>query len=341
MRYLISASLDFHAERNVPLTVRLSIKKLLCLFLAAALALACCGCAAKESAEHNGVRVVASTYPLYALASAVSAGADGVDVSRLNTGEVSCLHDYTLTVSDMRRLEQADLLLLNGAGLEEFLDEVVDQLDADIIADCSTVVDLLESDGGHHHEDHGHEEHSHNHEHDPHYWMDPRNAAQATRFIAERLSVTDPENAELYAENAAVVSDALNAAYDSWRGQLDGLSCPYLITFHDGFQYFADAFGLELLFAMEEEDGATASARDILTASQLVREYSLPAVFTEQNGSGAAARAVSGETGVHVDTLSMLMDGPDAPEGSADAVLRATYLALMGENITTLAEVLK
>ena len=171
--------------------------------------------------------------------------------------------------------------------------------------------------------------------------MDPRNAVQAARFIAEHLSGTDPENAELYAENAAAVSDALNTAYDSWHGQLDGLSCPYLITFHDGFQYFADAFGLELLFAMEEEDGATASARDILTASQLVREYDLPVVFTERNGSGAAAKAVSGETGVRVDTLSMLMDGPDAPEGGAVAVLRATYLALMDENITTLAEVLK
>ena len=123
--------------------------------------------------------------------------------------------------------------------------------------------------------------------------------------------------------------------------RLEGLACPYLITFHDGFQYFADAFGLELLFAMEEEDGATASARDILTASQLVREYDLPVVFTERNGSGAAAKAVSGETGVRVDTLSMLMDGPDAPEGGAVAVLRATYLALMDENITTLAEVLK
>ena len=323
------------------MTVRFSIKKLLCMTLAAALALICGGCAAKEPAEHDGVRVVASTYPLYALASAVSAGADGVEVSRLNTGEVSCLHDYILTVSNMRRLEQADLLLLNGAGLEEFLDEVVDQLDADIIADCSSAVNLLESDGSHHHEDHDHEEHGHDHEHDPHYWMDPRNAAQTARFIAERLSDADPENAELYAENAAAVSDTLNAAYDSWRGQLDGLSCPYLITFHDGFQYFADAFGLELLFAMEEEDGATASARDILTASQLVREYDLPVVFTERNGSGAAAKAVSGETGVRVDTLSMLMDGPDAPEGGAVAVLRATYLALMDENITTLAEVLK
>ena len=323
------------------MTVRFSIQKLLCLTLAAALVLICGGCAAKEPAEHDGVRVVATTYPLYALASAVSAGVDAVEVSRLNTGEVSCLHDYTLTVSDMRRLEQADLLLLNGAGLEEFLDEVVDQLDAGILADCSAVVDLLESDGGHHHEDHDHEEHGHDHEHDPHYWMAPRNAAQAARFIAERLSDTDPENAELYAENAAAASDALNTAYDGWRSQLDSLSCPYLITFHDGFQYFADAFGLELLFAMEEEDGSTASARDILTASQLVREYGLPAVFTERNGSGAAARAVSGETGVQVDTLSMLMDGPDAPEGGADTVLCATYLALMDENITTLAEVLK
>lgn len=331
------------------MTVRLHFKKILCIFLSAALLLVFSGCTGEPREQAPDLSVVTSTYPLYALASAVAAGADGVEVSRLNTGEVSCLHDYTLTVADMRRLEQADLLLLNGAGLEEFLDDVLTQLDPNAVVDCSAVIDLLEGDGGHHSEeaqdghadehDHGHH---HDHEHDPHYWMDPRNAAAAAALIAERLSAADPEHAALYASNAAQVSQALNDSYAAWCTQLQGLSFRSLITFHDGFRYFAEAFGLELLFSMEEEDGATASAHDILTASALVRAYTLPAVFTERNGSGAAARAVSGETGTAVSTLSMLMDGPDAPADSdAVAVLTVCYLSPMGENILTLAEVLK
>ncbi len=310
------------------------VKRLAALLPALALIAACAGCAGTDPAESGKLHVVATTYPVYALAAAVSAGAEGIDLSRLNTGQVSCLHDYTLTVADARRLEQADLLLLNGAGLEDFLDEMLTQLDAPEV-DCSATVPLLEPDESEH--DHGGEED----EADPHYWMDPRAAAQMALAIAGGLSEVDPNRGDLYQDNAQAVSKALLQAYEDWSGALQGLSCPYLITFHDGFRYFADAFGLELLFAMEEEEGATASAKDIRTAALYVEEYDLPAVFMEENGSGSAARAVSGETGAAVCTLSMLMDGPDAPsDGGAEEILSALYLDAMGENIETLSEVL-
>jgi ABC-type Zn uptake system ZnuABC Zn-binding protein ZnuA len=134
--------------------------------------------------------------------------------------------------------------------------------------------------------------------------------------------------------------------YDrQWSAQLSELSYPYLITFHDGFRYFAEAFGLELLFSMEEEDGATASAKDISSASKLVKEYHLPCIFMESNGSGAAARAVSGETGSEIEVLSMLMDGPElsalGDDLSAAEILDELYLSPMAQNVETLKEVLK
>ena len=308
--------------------------------LCLALLLSCAGCTSPAAQNEARAQVAATTYPIYSLTCAVSAGADGVSVSRLNTGQVSCLHDYTLTVSDMARLEQADLVLINGAGLEEFLDGVLEQLEAPI-NDCSSGIDLLEADGQlHSHEED--EEDGHHHDHDPHYWMDPRNAAVMAGTIAQALAQADPDNAGLYQANAALVSEALANAYSAWSTALTGLTYPYLITFHDGFRYFANAFGLELLFAMEEEDGATASARDILEASTYVKGYHLPAIFMETNGSGSAARAVSGETGASVSTLSMLMDGTDAPEGAgAVEILEQLYLTPMEQNIKTLLEVLK
>ncbi len=308
--------------------------------LALALLLTCAGCAGPSVQDGARIQVAATTYPIYALACAVSAGANGVSVSRLNTGQVSCLHDYTLTVSDMAHLERADLVLINGAGLEEFLDDVLDQLEAPI-ADCSAGIDLLEADG-HLHSHEENEGDGHDHDHDPHYWMDPRNAAVMACTIAQALAQADPDNAGLYEANAALVSEALADAYSVWSTALTSLTYPYLITFHDGFRYFANAFGLELLFAIEEEDGATASARDILEASTYVKGYHLPAIFMEANGSGSAARAVSGETGAAISTLSMLMDGDDAPEGAgAVDIVEQLYLSPMEQNITTLLEVLK
>lgn len=298
------------------------------------------GCYSGADPEQNvSLRVTATTYPLYLLTSAITAGVEQVQVSRLNTGSVSCLHDYTLTVSDMRHLEQSDLLILNGAGLETFLDHALNQLSA-VQVDCSQVVPLLEGDS---HEEHseGHNGHDHQHEHDPHYWMDPNCLIYAADAITSALCQADPSQQTLYQANAETVCASLRHAYDKWQAQLSQLTGSQLITFHDGFYYFADAFGLEILFSMEEEDGATASARDILTASMLVREYSLTAIFAEVNGSAAAARAVSGETGAAVYRLSMIMDGNDAPRGADAAAILELYLAPFEENITTLAEVLK
>ena len=145
--------------------------------------------------------------------------------------------------------------------------------------DCSESVSLLESDGHTHHDHAEHHDHEHEHEHDPHYWMDPRNLSLVTGTIAEALSAADPEHKSLYFQNAKTASEQLGTAYSQWEQDLNGVSCPYIITFHDGFHYFAEAFELHLLFSMEEEDGATASAKDILTASTYVKQYSIPAVL--------------------------------------------------------------
>lgn len=316
-------------------------RTVLALALCVGLLLFCPGCKNGEGAPEARLRAVATSYPMYVLAQAVTAGAQGVEISRLSTGQVSCLHDYTLTISDMRSLERADIALLNGGGLEEFLDGVLAQLDA-LQVDCSQAVSLLESgeSEGHDHE-HSHS-HGHDHEDDPHYWMDPLAFAQAAYAAAQGFAQADPDNEALYLANAQAAAAALEEARLRWQEELDGLSCPKLITFHDGFQYFANAFGFELLFSMEEEDGATASARDIRTAAQLVRDNALPAVFAEENGSASAARAVMGETGCALAELSMLMDGPDAPGGlTAAEIVDQLYIAPMDENIATLREVLK
>ena len=116
--------------------------------------------------------VVCSTYPIYLFASFIAQGVEGVAVERLDTGSTSCLHDYSLSMADMKKLEKADVIALNGAGLEEFLEDALAASDAQII-DCSLGVELLENLSHHHEEgEEGHDGHDHGHW-DPHYWMDP------------------------------------------------------------------------------------------------------------------------------------------------------------------------
>lgn len=270
-----------------------------------------CGTPAVEKPR---LTVVCATYPIYLFASSLAENVDGVAVERLDTGTASCLHDYTLSMADMKKLERADIIALNGAGLEEFLEDALAASDAQII-DCSVGVELLEN-LSHRHGGDGHDSHDHGHW-DPHYWMDPANARIMADNLRGGMALTDPEHAGEYEANAVKTEEILLQVEKDARELMERYlpqGVPGLITFHDGFPYFARAFHLPLLASIEEEAGSEASAREIVEITELVKEYDIPVIFTEVNGSDATARAISRETGCRVAQLTMIMDGPDASD---------------------------
>lgn len=271
------------------------------------------------AAEKPRLTVVCTTYPIYLFASSLAENVDGVAVERLDTGTTSCLHDYTLSMSDMKKLERAGVIAVNGAGLEEFLEDALAASDAAVI-DCSQGVELLENLSHHHKEGEG-DGHDHGHW-DPHYWMDPRRAAQMVENLETGLSAADPDHEQDYVQNSSVTRVLLSARDNVARELLDQYGTRHgtdplgLITFHDGFQYFADAYGLTLLASIEEEAGSEASAHEIVEITELVKEHDIPVIFTEINGSDATAQAISRETGCRVGQLTMIMDGPDSELGN-------------------------
>ena len=271
------------------------------LLILTALSLALTGCSAQPAEPDSTLHILATTYPVYLFTTAVTQDVQGIEVDLLVNAQTSCLHDYTLTVKDMKAIDAAHVIVMSGAGLEDFMADALALSDADVI-DCSQAVELLPT-----LEHRGHDGHDHDEEYDPHYWMDPHRAGQAVEHIAGQLSALDADNAGAYAHNCAAALSALERIDPVRR---DGVFPPYpLITFHDGFQYFAHAFGFELVRAIEEEEGATASAREIGEVSALVEERGIAAIFTEVNGPTATARAIARETGCAVAALDMLMSG--------------------------------
>lgn len=289
----------------------------------------CAAPAAQESApadQADTLTIAATTWPVYCFASAVASGAEGVEVVPVVNEPVSCLHDYTLTVGEMKILEGADLILMNGVGFDSFLQSALDAVDVSTV-DCSAGIALrhLDEDAPDH--DHDHADGAY----DPHIWLDPRNAAQMVRTAADALAQADPDQAELYAANADQAAQQLEEAWSEWNERLSGLTHRELITFHDGFGYFADAFDLHILYAIEEEEGSETSAMQFKELTDLIDSYQIPAVFTEVNGSDATAQALSRETGVKVGQLSMIVSGEgdgltsylDGMQHNVDAILEA------------------
>ena len=286
-----------------------------------ALLIALSGCAPTTPAD-----IAATTLPVYDFTCRITAGS-GLTVERLITEEVSCLQHYTLTVGQMKAIEGAQVVILSGAGLEEFLGDALDS--AHSVIDSSENIPLLE--GGHHHhheEDATEEEDHHDHEHDPHLWLSPAHAAMQAGNICAGLSREYPEFAELFEANLALLLADLQKLEEHGRQQLSGLASREILTFHDGFAYLADAFGIEIVEAIEEESGAEASAKELIHLIEEVRLHDIAAIFVETNGSGSAASIIAAETGAALGTLSMAMSGDG-------------YFTAMYENIDSLKEALK
>ena len=249
-------------------------------------------------------------------------------VERLITESVSCLHDYALKVDQVKTAEAAQTLVISGAGLEEFMEDILD--DSKTI-DASRGIDLLgdgeEDHADHQEEDSHHHEDGHHHESDPHIWLSPENAKRMAQNICRGLTDRYPRYTDTFQKNLTPLLEKLDALEAYGHQQLENLSCRELITFHDGFSYFAEAFDLTIVKAVEEESGSEASARELIELISLVQEQSLPAVFTETNGSTSAADIIARETGCGLYALDMAMSA----EGYFDA---------MYHNIDTIKEAL-
>ena len=265
------------------------MKKICLLLILLSLLMTGCG-------KNADTQIVASTLPVYELTVALCKGTD-ISVSRLITEEVSCLHDYTVQVTQMQAIESADAVIVNGGGLEDFLGDVLKT--ADRVIDASERITLS---CGDHHE-------GHDHEHDPHIWLSPKNAKQMSQAIYEELSLLYPNHKEQLAENLTELQSKLDALQEYGEAELSNLKHRDLITFHDGFSYFAESFDLHILKAVEEESGSEASAKELIEIIDLVKSNDLPAIFTESNGSTAAAKVISAETGAEIYTLNMAMAG--------------------------------
>lgn len=274
-----------------------------------------CGC----SQQTEAANIAATTLPVYEFTVRLCEGTP-LTATRLVTEEVSCLHDYSLNVNQVKAAEAADLIVISGAGLEEFMEDIL--LDRPSI-DSSAGIPLLCPEEDHHEEHDGH-----HHESDPHMWLAPEYARHMAQNICAGLSLQYPEYAETFTGNLTSLDADLTALQDYGAASLSRLSCRELITFHDGFSYFAKAFNLTILEAVEEESGSEASAKELIHLIEEVEHHKLPAIFTEKSGSTSASGIISRETGCDVFSLDMAMSG-------------SSYFQAMYHNIDTIKEALQ
>lgn len=277
------------------------------------------GCGGNFS-DDGKLKIVTSFYPMYIDAINIAAGIDGVEVINLASPQIGCLHDYQLTTEDMKKLESADIFIINGLGMENFLDKVTEsRKNLKIINASDTDKIFLLKDGE---------------EINPHVWMSVTYSMHQVKAITQQLCEADPDNAESYKKNALDYLNRLTVLRDSMHLALDNLPNKDIVTFHEAFPYFAAEFKLNVVGVIEREPGVEPTPQELADTIKTVNELPVKVLFTEPQYSPKAAETISRETGAKIFMLDPLTSGEATPEN-----LNA-YIDGMKKNSETLSEAL-
>lgn len=275
------------------------------------------GCVASEG-ENDGNGIIAvSFYPVYIFTINLTDGIDGVDVQCMAEQNTGCLHDYTLTARDVRLLSDADMLIINGAGMETFLDDLSETTRDLPIVDSSVGVELLCE------EEHGeHEEHSHDHHHEnnSHIWMSVENAQKQVLNIKNGLEKHYPEYKEQIENNYKAYTEKLDLLKSEVNEVKTFSQGAEVIAFHGAYEYIANDIGFEIYECIESDEGAEPSAKKLTYLCKEIEQNGIKALFTSPDYDGNAADILASETGVDVYCLNPFVNGEKVPTAYEDVM---------------------
>jgi len=261
-------------------------------------------------------------------------GGDRVEVSTL-VGANTDMHGFQPTPAHAKAVAAAQLVVINGLGLEGWADRLVKAANykgARLVATKGVKALTAEVEGhGHNHK------HKHSDRYDPHAWQEVANVKIYVTNIRDALAEVDPAGKDTYAKNASAYLQKLEALEAEIKQLFAGLSEKErrVITSHDAFHYFGDAYGIEFLAAQAAGGETQPSARDVARLIQQIRKEGVKAIFVENISNPRVIEQIAKETNAKVGG-TLYSDALSAPNGPAP-----TYLDMIRHNAKTIAAALR
>ncbi|TFD29722.1 zinc ABC transporter substrate-binding protein [Cryobacterium cryoconiti] len=319
--------------------------------LAAVAALTLAGCTPAGSSADAGageLQVVATTTQVADLTRNVVGDTEGVSLTQLIQPNQSA-HSYDPSVADLTALGNADVLVINGVGLEEWLDDAISASGFDgVTIDSDMGIEIQDVAAGDEHADE--ENHAddttetddaeHAHEGgNPHIWTDVSNAETMVGTIAAGLADAKPDLATAFDANAAAYTGRLTQL-DEWiRANIDAVPADQrlFVSNHDAFGYFTAAYDVtyvgSIIPSFDDNAEPSAAAIDALVAA--IQETGVKAVFSEASISPKAADTIAAEAGVTVYSGDDALYSDSLGKAGSDG---ATYIGSQLHNVTLMLE---
>ena len=292
---------------------------------------ACCSCTTPPI-QNDNILLVTSFYPIYIFTLNIVNGIDEINVSCMAEQNTGCLHDYQILSRDAKLIADADVFIINGAGMETFLEDVYMSNENLRVIDSSKGVALIEN-CDEHHENHNEESHhDHNHSVNSHIWMSPENAKIQVKNIAESLKSFYPQYKDTIEENEKNYINRLTVLNEELTEKTKAIKNENIITFHESYDYLASEYGFNVIATVESHEGGEPSAKGLAELIDIIEEHNVNVLFTEPDYKGSSATILSSETGAEICTLNPVIRG--------EQTLTA-YEDIMRENIEIILKAVK
>lgn len=283
------------------------MKKIIPLIIILVIALAAfTGCSSQQEKNEN-FKIVTSFYPMYTIAKTVADGVEGVTVENMASQNAGCLHDYTLTTADLKKIENADVFVLNGLGIENFADKILETYSDMKIIEASENIENLIAD---------------EHEENAHIWLSVDRYIEQLENVKQGLIKYDSEHSESYTKNA-----------EEYKVKLEGLKrkleegtkiTKKCLSFSESLAYLEESMNLEMEIIETDHEQNGLSAESLAEAIEYVKKNNVKNIIIDKQTADNNAQTVANETEAKIYVLDSVLSGEYEVE---------TYIKIMEENL--------
>ena len=266
----------------------------------------------KKAEDEGKTKIVTSFYPMYIIAENLVQGANNVELVNMADVNVGCLHDYTLTTEDMKEVEDADIFIINGLGMEKFLEKVIN-LNGDMyVLDSSTNIQNLIKD-----ED----------EINPHIWTSINNYILQVKNISKELQNKDAINAQVYKENEEKYVEKLENLKEEYLEELKDLEGKKAVILNESFEYMAQELKIDATTIKTDHEESTLSAETLKNVIDKMKNENISMIILDKNDNKSNAETIANETGAKIYELN---------SGLTGSLEKDTYIEQVKENVNCL-----
>lgn len=271
------------------------MKKVLSIILIILIIFILTGCN-KEKINNENFKITTSFYPMYIIALNLTKDAKNIELNNMTDSSIGCLHNYTLTTNDLKKIQESDILVINGLGLEENILNTVNKTNSNIkVIDSSDNIDEKDIISGNNV--------------NPHIWTSINLYKNQVETISENLINLDENNREIYVKNTEEYINKLNELENRENTVKEKMANVEVVVFSESLEYLIKEMNINYsIFSIGHEESGV-SSEELGEIIDEINNKNIKAILIDKEDSKAIANSVSAETGATIHEMDSCLTG--------------------------------